>query len=594
MRPTTCLRLLFSVLILIAVADCFASYPERIDSLRKELAKVTVDTIKAEILVQLSGYYSDQDMDSAIYFAKLAQELGQQMGDEIVGAKAMTRVGVGYSIQDNYPKALEYLLQAQKIFEEYGDKYPFWLSIIYTEYGIINLRESEYEKSIENHKIAMKYKYQRGDTISVAKTYNNIAGIFERRGLLDSSLYYHKKSLAIKEKKNFIQGMGFSKVNMSSIYFKKDKYDTALTYSQEALDHFREVNDLIGRVYAENMVSDSYRMLGNLEGALEYRKLNLETAKLIKSKTRIEEGYRKTSEIFAMMGRFKEAYEYRDLGAAYRDSVFNEQNVREQEQLRANFEIEKREEEIARQEAELNLQSTLRNALIGGLLLLAIIGALIYRNQRSKAKSLEEKEALLKEIHHRVKNNLQVISSLLNMQSRGVEDEQMQEVIKEGQSRVRAMSLIHQKLYQTENLTEIDFQEYIQQLLDQLQTLYQNDAVDVSNAVNAEGVRLDIDTAIPLGLILNELISNAYKYAFEGTDQGRIEINLERLDKDQLQLEVRDNGRGLPTDFNLDGIKSLGLKLVNILTKQLQGTLNFTSDSGTSFRITFNEVKMST
>ncbi len=213
---------------------------------------------------------------------------------------------------------------------------------------------------------------------------------------------------------------------------------------------------------------------------------------------------------------------------------------------------------------------------------------------RTIQESLEEKESLLKEIHHRVKNNLQVISSLLNMQSRESTDEKMQEVIQEGQSRVKAMSLIHQKLYQTENISEIDFQDYIQNLVEQLARVYKRNDLQVTNEISANDIKLDIDTAIPVGLILNELVSNAYKYAFEEADKGKIRIELDRIDDGKLRLDVEDNGKGIPRDINFDKVKSLGLKLVNILTKQLRGSISYRVENGTRFSIIFSDLKMTT
>ncbi len=216
----------------------------------------------------------------------------------------------------------------------------------------------------------------------------------------------------------------------------------------------------------------------------------------------------------------------------------------------------------------------------------------IEQKNRTIQESLEEKESLLREIHHQVKNNLQVISSLLNMQSRETDDKKMQEVIQEGQSRVKAMSLIHQKLYQTDNISEIDLQDYIQNLVDQLATVYKRKDLEVTNEINAHEVKLDIDTAIPVGLILNELVSNAYKYAFDGVEKGSIKIELDRVNDGELQLHVEDSGKGISKDINFETVKSLGLKLVNILTKQLKGNITYTVKNGTRFSIIFSEMRL--
>lgn len=210
------------------------------------------------------------------------------------------------------------------------------------------------------------------------------------------------------------------------------------------------------------------------------------------------------------------------------------------------------------------------------------------QNERLKERN-DQIEVLLKEIHHRVKNNLQVISSLLDLQSRGIEDEAALATFMEGQNRVKAMSLIHQKLYQNEDLATIDFAEYTGQLTKELTALYPS-AAKVKTSVDAvTAAHFDIDTAVPLGLILNELVSNAYKYAFNETDEGALNITVETLGGGRHRLTVSDNGKGLPEDFDFAKAKSLGLRLVRRLAKQLYGSVDYQGGQGAKFVIMFTE-----
>ncbi|MEQ8423226.1 MAG: histidine kinase dimerization/phosphoacceptor domain -containing protein, partial [Cyclobacteriaceae bacterium] len=255
-----------------------------------------------------------------------------------------------------------------------------------------------------------------------------------------------------------------------------------------------------------------------------------------------------------------------------------------------------------------NQQQVFLNKVLGGggVVLIIMVGSLFYffvgkqkaNKQLEKQKrqieiNLREKESLLREIHHRVKNNLQVISSLLNMQSYHLDDPGMINAIAEGQSRVKAMALIHQKLYQTEQLTEIDFEEYTNQLINHLATAFGQPDKKINSKVSGANIKLDIDTAIPLGLILNELVTNAYKYAFEGVNEGDLAIELQRVDDHQYELTVADSGKGLPGDFDVTKLNSLGLKLVNMLIEQLDGQLTIQSENGTQFSIRFKETRMS-
>ncbi len=241
---------------------------------------------------------------------------------------------------------------------------------------------------------------------------------------------------------------------------------------------------------------------------------------------------------------------------------------------------------------------------VGLLLMLAIMGYVQKNKQnteiREKSEQLvlqrdeiarqnEEKELLLKEIHHRVKNNLQVVSSLLDLQSRGIEDEEALATFMEGQNRVKAMALIHQKLYQNENLTTINFKGYAKLLMGELATIYQKDNMVKAEIRSGDQTEFDIDTAVPLGLILNELISNAYKYAFSGKQGGELLISIESMGDHKHQLIVEDNGEGLPLDFDFAKAKSLGLRLVRRLAKQLYGTVTYSGGHGARFVVTFRD-----
>ncbi|WP_377474964.1 MAG: PAS domain S-box protein [Microcoleus anatoxicus] len=201
--------------------------------------------------------------------------------------------------------------------------------------------------------------------------------------------------------------------------------------------------------------------------------------------------------------------------------------------------------------------------------------------------SLKEKEVLLKEIHHRVKNNLQVISSLLKLQAGYIDDENVQSLFTESYNRVRSMALIHEKLYQTSNLAKIDAADYIRNLVDNLFRSYNISTQKIDLCLKVDKILLDVDTAVPCGLIINEIVSNALKYAFNNQKCGEISIHFIKKDRDYLLLSIKDNGKGLPPDFNLEESESLGLQLVVNLTEQLEGTLNYGSNGGTCFKILF-------
>ncbi|BAY83992.1 signal transduction histidine kinase [Calothrix parasitica NIES-267] len=201
--------------------------------------------------------------------------------------------------------------------------------------------------------------------------------------------------------------------------------------------------------------------------------------------------------------------------------------------------------------------------------------------------SLKEKEVLLKEIHHRVKNNLQIISSLLRLQCGYIKDKQALDIFQDSQNRVRAMALIHENLYQTKDLAKIEFSEYIRKLKNNLVRCYNIKNIDIKT--NIEKLYLKLDTAIPCGLIINELISNSMKHAFKNSDKGEIYVEFITLQKGKYSLSVSDDGVGVTENFDSLKKQSLGLELVWNLVEQLEGTIVYNSKLGTSFRITFTE-----
>ncbi len=206
-------------------------------------------------------------------------------------------------------------------------------------------------------------------------------------------------------------------------------------------------------------------------------------------------------------------------------------------------------------------------------------------------KSLSEKEALLREVHHRVKNNLTIITSLLNLQASSLEDRTHRDVLREAEGRVRSMATLHEHLYKSDNLGAVDLKSYISALVRTLSRTYSKPGVDI--VTNVEGVALDIAHAIPCGLIVNELVTNCMKYAFPDNRGGKVQVSLQQPSPNKFSLEVRDDGVGFTVPTNLESSPTLGLKLVGILSHQLEGSVEFTSGTGTSCVVTVPSIPQS-
>lgn len=210
------------------------------------------------------------------------------------------------------------------------------------------------------------------------------------------------------------------------------------------------------------------------------------------------------------------------------------------------------------------------------------------RGEAAMRALLEEKDVLLREIHHRVKNNMQVVSSLLSLQSLNVEDERLRKVFQESQSRVRAMALIHETLYESDDLSRIELQPYISRVGEGLIGMYRRPSDRITLRVAAEGVALGIDDTVPCGLIINELLSNSLKYAFPEDRAGEVLISACANGKGEITLEIRDNGVGLPEQVDIHGTSTMGMRLVTgLVENQLGGKIEVDRSAGTAFKITF-------
>ena len=215
----------------------------------------------------------------------------------------------------------------------------------------------------------------------------------------------------------------------------------------------------------------------------------------------------------------------------------------------------------------------------------------LLEGQREIKDSLREKETLLKEIHHRVKNNLQVITSLLKLQSLHVQEPQLLYIIKETQNRIMAMSFAHQKLYQSKNFSDVDFREYLEKIVHQIIHIFATESKNVNITMNSESVKLGIETAIPCGMLVNEVITNSIKHAFPNDEKGEIKIGFKKADGDYYRLTISDNGIGMSDKINIAEAKTLGLQLIETLAKQIDAKLELHRNNGMEYCVTFKPVR---
>lgn len=567
------------------------------------------------------GYFYGiiEDFPKSIENLLRAEEFALGLNHEKLLASIYNNLGLIYNYSGQYDLANNYNFKSLNISETNGDKS---VGKTHINIGLNYHEEGNFEKSIEHHFIALAIFQESNKKPNIALSFKNIGDDYFDYNL-DSAVRYYKKAYLIYQELNDFESISRYFMVMGNINYQQNNYKLAASNYRKAIDVFPADGSkkLLFSIYSNVInldlcLADSANVnkVHLLRETISYsRKMN-EIALDLGSFIMKTESYEKLYKTYIKTGDSKLAIKYAEKYINAKDSLFSEQKQKTITELQTKYETDKKELEInllntenelintrlLQSDSKRKVQLITIYALIIGFLLVVIFLFFIvkfYRQTKRSnnkligqniiiSKQKEEKEVLLKEIHHRVKNNLQLISSLLNLQTKTIDDESIVSAITDGQSRIEAMVLIHQKLYQDDNISNIDFKDYTLQLLNQISGLYP-ELKDVKREVIASNIKLDIDTSVPIGLILNELITNAYKYSFPNK-KGTIIITLEK-DLADYTLMVHDSGPGLPKDFDASSTSSIGLRLVRRLSRQLYGTSNYEYDNGSKFIINFTD-----
>jgi len=534
---------------------------ETVDSLMKEMVHVAEKTGNnkkiANSYYNLGSYYIDQAyLNLAIEAFYKALNIAEESGDSVEIANAMGSVGLANLYLQEYRKAIDYYLSQELILKRQNNLYE--LSITYTNLGEAFNSLKEFETGLAYHLKALNLRQNMNFKLAISNSLHNVAYTYYlMNDSTDLALSYVRRSLAIDHEIENYPGFSRNYMLMGNLEIQKKDYPAGINHLEESLK--------LAKKYGETNVM-------------------LETSGML-------------STLYADRNEFEKAFRNLIINTTLSDSIVSGRNVKKITQLEMQHAFDKKQNvlELNHLQETMQFETTLRRnriMIVFSLVvvtLIGITGIVIYKSYLKSRKADKEKEALLREIHHRVKNNLMVISSLLNLQSGTITDDHTKSAVKESQSRVKSMALIHQLLYQSDKFARIDFHKYLEQLMASLQSTYCSPDFEISYYVKADDLNIDIDTAIPLGLITNELATNAYKYAFADSRKGSIQIDFFRTPDHMCRLRIADNGKGLPEGFDPDSSSTLGLKLVRILTKQIKAKLNYTSGAGTEFNIIFPE-----
>ena len=455
--------------------------------------------------------------------------------------------------------------------------------------------------------------------------YNNRGLYWEKYGNQDSAIYWF--SLA---KEKFYKDLGSSTLSLDNEFtigliegnigqslMKLNEYEKAIPLLKKDVLGSKNIKNYHNAGISQLEISKCYLALKKFDLSKKY----LDSASVLlkdiddyNSQLNIIKQY---AIFYDETGASTLAIKYYKKYVVVKDSLEAQNNLKELLSAQVASQVDEKEKlilenqkNIKQKNIEVSKQKTIRNALLFcGLVLLIVVIFISVQLKKTNSgkqlleiknkqietrneiiiKSLSEKDLLVKEVHHRVKNNLQIISSLMKLQAAKSSNEEIKSSLNEAQDRINSMALLHQLLYRNNQMTRLLFNEYLEGLISQISSGFALKNKNITIETHIIELELDLDTAIPLGLITNELVSNAYKHAFNGKE-GLIKVELSKLVKNTYQLKIRDNGSGLPANFDLHSNESLGLDIVCILSEQINAELKIYNDNGANFDIVFKVI----
>lgn len=557
-----------------------------------ELAEKNGDKAWQAKFCEMGGrmYANLLQLDSAMLFFDRATAGYAATGDAKGQASTAFKKAWVYKQRSELPKAAEADLQALRLMESIGD-----------QEGIANAlaRVAEDLRLQGRGEEAMQYALRSVDMAEKNGFQQQLAHSLRETGVVCGFLYNYEQSLYYFEKALVLaKTLDFSPIELAGLLNDRGNALKRLKRYPEAIPNYRECLELGNRFNLDMLKSSAYgnlgevyMLMGRYTEALPYQLKTIGIQEQNQDLYNLVESYTHLSTTYENLNDYASALTYERKARQLRDSTLNVESDAKISELRTQYETEKKEATIGLQQAQISRQRIVEWLGFGIAALLALLAYVFRKNAVAREKANAqlaaknaENELLLKEIHHRVKNNLEVVSSLLALQSAQIDDPNVKDAMQEGRNRVQSIGIVHQKLYQRDNLAAVEMRDYFLNLSESVL-----DTFGAENRVRVECImqelELDVDTAVPLGLIVNELLVNALKYAFPGDRAGQVRIQLVKQPDGILHLEVADNGVGKVGQTQGTGF---GGQLVSLLTRQLNGSIHEEEKNGLTIRFDFN------
>ena len=567
------------------------------------------DTVRINSLNKRSENLSKVDVDSSSYLAQEALNLAQQANFKRGIAAATKNIAICNYVNGKSDIAIKQFIEAIKLFEDLKDVSE--LAHCYSQMGIAYYLQYQYDN-------ALKYYDKSIELYKKTTNKKDLAGVYINQGIsytyvkkMDLAEINYNEALKIYQEINYEPGFAPAYNSLAKIYYAKKEYAKAISYYKLAEQYSLKSNNKYHLITNYNSLAMCYKELKEYEIAKTYSEKSIIISKEVGSVERELFCHETMADILFSMGDYKSAYASFQNYASLKDTLFNQDKNDAIAEMQAKFDVEKNQQKVK----EIELQKTIDDetntkqrllfiVVIVVILISLVFTILLYKNkqkvnslleQKNTAiqANLEQKEVMMSEIHHRVKNNLQMVSSILDLQARDLTDEKSMRVIEDSLSRINAISLIHQRLYQSDNIRGIKINTYLQELAFDILKNFSSSVTTtpIQLTCKVDDLNMDLESAIPIGLITAELITNACKYAFTSIEKPEITISLNKQ-QEALVLIVTDNGVGKEASINASGT-SFGTKLIKSLSRKLRADITEeTSSKGTSIELKINSFKL--
>ncbi len=599
------------------------------DSLLSLLETLPEGERRLDVLIELADLLNWQDLEKAKAYGFEALQLGEHLGDPIRMGYAMIEISHNYDSYMNQDSARYYATQAIGLFRK--KNHPAGEAQGHLRLGYMAENNGEFEKATREIFQALRLFESSDDKIGLDKAFIGLGKLYFKMDRFEEGIAIMKRAVYSTAPEAPDELKGYYHLVMGNNYKGAKRFEEALYHYKTCAAIALKNNFNIDLIYTNTFMADIYQEQGAFEKArqfyqkaIEYAKVykdkNLETFPYIGSgrlynkqgqhelaiaqfeaamKTKFErvhnyyfhEIYRELSVAHKGLGQYDTALQHMSTYSSLRDSFFTERADRLQSEMQAKYQTEKQEEAIRQKQKELSFAIAIVILLAWSAIALWRAYLIKRRSNQVLEQRNEEKEFLIKEIHHRVNNNLQVLSSLLNLQADYIQDPAALNAVADGRNRVQTIGLIHQRLYLGENLASVRMEDYVKDLTDQLLASFGvEERIKVKTSIQIPP--LDVDSAVPLGLVINELLTNALKHAFPGDKEGVIEIKLWINSEELLCLQVADNGVGLVDQTRKRSSTSFGTELVKILSKKLKGQVTVSTNQGYQTLIRFQRYNL--